>query len=46
MVIIVSNTYAQVAWTESCANHLQHIGQHVMCHVVRRDSSSIKFDGV
>ena len=42
----VSNTYAQVAGAQSCANHVQHIGQHVVCHMVRRDSSAIKFDRI
>ena len=48
----VSNTYAQVAWAQSCANHVQHIQRisratcHVTCHVVRRDSSAIKHDRV
>ena len=49
---IVSNTYAQVAraqssrvqimWNTLGANHVQH----VVCHVVRRDSSGIQFDRV
>ena len=44
----VSNTYA-VARAQSCANHVQHIERssratcRVTCHVVRRDSSAIKF---
>ena len=48
----VSNTYAQVARAQSCANHMQHIKQSshatccVTCHVVRRDSSAIKYDRV
>ena len=48
----VSNTYAQVAQVQSCANHVQHIeclshaAWHVTCHVVRIDSSAIKFDRV
>ena len=48
----VSYTYAQVAWAQSCANHVQHIERlwrgtcRVTCHVVRRDSSAIKFDRV
>ena len=48
----VSNTYAQVARAQSCANHVQHIQRlscatcRVTCHVVRRDSSAIKFDRV
>ena len=39
-----SNTYAEVARAQSCANHMQHIERlsratcHVTCHVVRRDS--------
>ena len=48
----VSNTYAKVAWAQSCANLMQHI-QHlpcatcrVTCHVVWRDSSAIKVDRV
>ena len=36
---ILSNTYAQVATAKSCANHVQHL-----CHMVQRDSSTIKFD--
>ena len=45
----VSNTYAQVARAQSCANHVPHTSsafhvQHVVCHVERRDSSFIKFD--
>ena len=46
------NTYAQVAWAKLCANHVQHIEClsratcRVACHVVRRDSSAIKFDRV
>ena len=45
----VSNTYAQVAWAQSCANRMQHIERlsrvtcRVTCYVVRRDSSAIKF---
>ena len=45
----VSNTYAQVARAQSCANHVQHIEHtsratcRVTCHVVRRDSSAYKF---
>ena len=38
----VSNTYAQVARAQSCANH----EQHVVCHVVRRDSKANKFDRI
>ena len=47
-----SNTYAQVARTQSCANHVQHIERfsratcRVSCHVVGRDSSAIRFDRV
>ena len=41
----VSNTYTQVARALSFANHVQHM-QHVVCHVVERDISSIKFDRV
>ena len=47
---IASNTYAQVALALSCANHVQHIERlsrttcRFACHVVRRDSSAIKFD--
>ena len=39
-----SNTYAQVARAQSCANLVQHIERlsratcHVTCHVVRRDN--------
>ena len=46
----VSNTYAQVARAQSCANHVQHIERlsratcRVTCYLVRRDSSAIKFD--
>ena len=45
----VSNMYAQVAWAQLCANHVQHIDRfspatcRVMCNVVRRDSLAIKF---
>ena len=47
----VSNTNAEVAQAQSCANHAQHVErlshvQHAVCHVVRRDSSAIKFDRV
>ena len=48
----VSNTHAQVAQAQSCANHVQHIEHlshatcRVTCHLVRRDSSAIKFDRV
>ena len=47
----VSNTYAQVARAQSCANHVQHIERLsratcVTCHSVRRDSSATKFDRV
>ena len=52
----VSNTYAQMTRTHSCANHVQHQitcntssayhVQHVVCHLVRRDSSAVKFDRV
>ena len=33
----VSNTYAQVAWAPSCANHVQHIQRlsRATCHVTR-----------
>ena len=46
------NTHAQVAQAQSYANHVQHIeclshaACHVTCHLVRRDSSAIKFDRV
>ena len=45
----LSPTYAQVALAQSCANHVQLIkflsrATCVTCHVVRRDSSAIKFD--
>ena len=48
---IVSNTHAQVAQAQSCANHMQHIERLsratcVTCHLVRRDSSAIEFDRV
>ena len=45
----VSNTYAQVARAQSCANHVQHIqriAQHAVRHVVRRRSSAIELDRV
>ena len=48
----VSNTYAQVARAQSCANHVQHIERlsratcRVTCHAVRMDSSATKFDRV
>ena len=51
---IVSNTYAQVSMAQSRANHVQitcntssayHV-QHVVHHVVQRDSSVIQFDRV
>ena len=48
----VSNTYAQVARAQLCANHVQHIERlsratrRVTCHAVLRDSSAIKFDRV
>ena len=44
----VSNTYAQVAQPQSCANHVQHIEclSHatccVACPIVQRDSSAIQ----
>ena len=47
-----SNTYAQVARAQSCANHVQHnerlsrTTDRVTCLVVRRDSSTVKFDRV
>ena len=46
-----SSTYAPVAQTQSCANYVQNIQRlsratSVACHVVRRDSSAIKFDRV
>ena len=40
------NTYSQAARAQSCANHVQHIEQHAVCHLVRRDSCAIKFDRV
>ena len=48
----VSNTYALVARAQPCANHEQHVcifvyvctGVQHVCHVVRRDSSTNKFD--
>ena len=49
---LVSNTYAQVAQVQSCANHVQHIERlshatcRVTCHVVQRDSSAVKFGRV
>ena len=48
----VSNTHAQVAQEQSCANHVHHIKRlsratcHVTCHLVQRDSSATKFDRV
>ena len=48
----VSNTYAQVARAQSCSNHVQHIERlsratcRVTCHMLRRDSSAIKFNRV
>ena len=48
----VSNTYAQVPQAQSCANYVKHIERlsratcRVTCHLVRRDSSAIKFDRV
>ena len=41
----VSNTYAQVARAQQCANHVQHIERLsratcVTCHLVRMDSSA------
>ena len=48
----VSNTYAQVARAQSCANHVQRIERlsratcRATCHVVRKDSSAITFDRV
>ena len=48
----ISNMYAQVARAQSCANHMQHIERlsratcRATCHVIRRDSSAIKFDRV
>ena len=42
----VFNTYAQVARAQSCANQVQHIERSSVCHVVRRDSSAVKFDRV
>ena len=46
----VSNTYARVASAQTCATHVNpssayHV-QYVVCHVVRRDISAIKLDGV
>ena len=46
----VSNTHALVARAQSCANHVKHIERvshatcHVTCHLLRRDSSAVKFD--
>ena len=48
----VSNTYAQVVRAQSCADHMQYIKRlsHATCHatyhMVRKDSSAIKFDRV
>ena len=35
--------HARVVRAQLCANHIQHV---VLCHLVRRDSSAIKFDRV
>ena len=35
----VSNTYAQVARTQSCANHVQHIERSSRATLVRRERS-------
>ena len=49
---IVSNTHVQVARAQSCPNHVQHTERlsratcRITCHVVRRDSSAMKFDRV
>ena len=46
----VCNMYTQMARGQSCAHHMQHTVrlplQHVVCHVVRRDSPAIMFDWV
>ena len=48
----VCNRYAQIGRAQLCANHVQYIERisratcHVTFHVVRRDSSAIKFDRV
>ena len=48
----VFNMYSQMVRTQSCANLVQHIQRllraecRVTCYVVRRNSSSIKFDRV
>ena len=46
----VSSTYSQVAWLQSLRitysrSSAYHV-QYVMCHLMRRDSSAIKFDRV
>ena len=47
--VTVSSMYAQEAWVQSCANHMQHIARlpHATCHAtyhaVRRDSPAIMF---
>ena len=47
-----THNYAPVARVQLCANHVQHIERLscatccVTCHMVRRDSSAIKFDRV
>ena len=51
IIIIIVFKGAQVAREQSCANHVQHkrlsrATCRVACHVVRRDSSAIKFDRV
>ena len=48
----VSNMHAQLIQAQSCTNHVQHIERlsratcRVTCHLVRRDSSAMKFDRV
>ena len=47
----VSNTYAQAARAQSCANHVQYIERlsraaRVTCQIVGRSSSAVQFDRV
>ena len=45
----VSNTYAQVARSQYHVQQIERLSRatcRVECHVVRRDSSAIKFDRV
>ena len=42
----VSNTYAQGPGEIMCNTSSTYHVQHAVCHLVRRDSSAIKFDRV